>query len=91
MKVNVYTSLKLLLIMSDSWNPRRTVKAEMHQVVEVLPKSLPLVAAVTAVTVHAEITIISRVTTILKILFRAMENRSIYRTMICHFNKEGLN
>lgn len=23
--------------------------------------------------------------------FRAMENRSIYRTMICHFNKEGLN
>lgn len=72
------------------WNLRKTVKAEIHQVMQVFLKNQPMVVAV--VTVGAETAIIFRVTTtIIKILFRAMENRSIYRTMICHFNKEGLN
>ncbi|MNB91857.1 hypothetical protein D3C75_389470 [compost metagenome] len=79
----MYTLLKLLPIMSVFWNLRRIVKVAMPQVAGMYLKNHLMVAAVT---VDAEITIISRVTTIIKILFRAMENRSIYRTMICHFN-----
>ncbi|MNI89054.1 hypothetical protein D3C73_1464070 [compost metagenome] len=72
--------------MSGSWNPLRTVKAATH------PAVAPCLnlhrTAVDAET--ATETAVSRAT-IIRIPFRATVSRLIYRTMICHFNTEGLN